>query len=550
MTLVSPCLRSIRSIAVALACIASTPAFSAGACGKLEVQQYEASNQEYLRPSGPKGSLKFVEKAASGANAGRWFVDEAGTRWLIKTDHIHPELQSGAEAVSSVIYRYLGYDAACSIVLNASKGNRVSATRTLGENLKGSTLQKGFNDKYFRQLQYVAAYLKDWDRLRLGPNNFDLGNGEFAMFDFGGTLGSRAQGEHKPGPIVSDALGAIESDKSFEDIVGGFRVDWLPAEHPWRRGLSSADAKDLLRKFNYLTDSALTAAVRQARYSDPADATKLIDILIARRNAMIVGLERFIAEDHAGLKPTAAGPPLDVLVPSPGELDLRFVINFYDQSGYRKHQVLAKRFEESYSALAIRFRQDGSVSWNKGVAFERKLGSGSNGEVFLGKDGAVYKFAAEPKKAPALQMELFVNADLKANYERYGIRVDEILESGDNGVYLKKRFYDSNQLGHKIKNLSEVQIKALNRLYDGAVRYADERGVGLDIKSENLWWDGEAWVLIDCGPRLGYRPFGYTSDTGSFARYLNWWNAGKGAPLSPDGHSKTIEEAIAGLAGY
>lgn len=523
-------------------------AYGATTCQAIEAKEYEASHQDVLRPRVPKGKLKFVEKAASGANEGGWYVDQIGERWLIKADRIHPELQSGAEVVSSIIYRYLGYAAASSVILTTPDGRRVSATRSLGEGLKGTTLQEGFTDRYFRQLRYFAAYLKDWDRLRLGPNNFDLGGGRFAMFDFGGTLGSRAQGEHKPGAVLSRALGAIEGDWSFDQIVSDFRVDWLPKGHAWQQELTLADAKDLVRKFLYLTDNALSAAVHAARYSNPEDSAKLRDVLVARRDAMIKGLERFIAQSGAARFSTGESDSMEAGPKPPlGELDLRFVVEFYERSGYRKHQVLAPQFEASYQALNIEFHADGSCSWNKDVTFERQLGSGSNGEVFLGKDGAVYKLAAEAKKAPALQMEQFVNADLKANYDRFGIRVDEILEAGDNGAYLKKRYYDPRQLGHNIGRHSDIQIKALRRLFNGAVRYAKERGIGLDIKSENLWWNGEEWVLIDCGPRLGFRPFGYTLDIGSFDRFLQWWNAGQGAPLSPDGRSKTIDKALADL---
>ncbi len=538
------CATRIGIIAL-LFCVLYPIAATANDCVALDVQEYFDRNFALTKPRGPHGRLSFVEPAGHGSTGARWYVDESGVRWLVKLDPVHPELQTGAEVVSSIIYRYLGYRAAKSVVL--AKGKiRASATASLGSNLKTSTLVSGFRDREFRQLRYFAAFLKDWDRLRVGPNNFDLGQGQFAMFDFGGTLGARAQGEHKPGVVVSQAIGAIEGDLSLEQIVGSYRVDWLPEGHPWRQRLSIEDARDLLKRFTYLTDAVLDAAVEQAHYSQPSDSERLSLILKNRRDAMMRGLENFIGE--------SAYEPVNHPVATnadhatkPAAFNLVSMLKFYHAAGYRSHQEIDPRYIQSFQELGIYFRDDGDVRWNRSLKFAKQLGVGSNGVVMLGMDGAVYKFAMSPKKAPALQVEYFVNRDLARHYDRYGIRGDTIHEAGPNGVYLKKQFYDARSFGHAMDHLSPEQLLALRRLYDGAVRYAQERGIGLDIKAENLWWSGTEWILIDCGPRLGYRPFGYTIDMGGFERYLRWWNAGKGAPLNSEGRSRTIEEALAQL---
>ncbi|TWW09452.1 hypothetical protein E3A20_14210, partial [Planctomyces bekefii] len=135
---------------------------------------------------------------------------------------------------------------------------------------------------------------------------------KFAMFDFGGTLGAKAKGGPKPGTVENGAVGAIKANESFEKIMDSYRVDWLPEEHPWRQELSIEDMLALVRKFDYLTDSAIEAIVARAKYSNYKDYMAMEEILAARRDAMIKGLMTRIAAiqgSATGKKAGKGAPP-------------------------------------------------------------------------------------------------------------------------------------------------------------------------------------------------------------------------------------------------
>lgn len=275
------------------------------ACSTLAVTQYFQSHKNLIVADGPSGGLKTSTKASEGSQKGTWAKDSDGTYWFMKPDAGSAELQTAAEVISSSIYRYLGYTATEVSLVNFA-GKRHAAVKSLGNKIEKTALQKDVDDKYFRQLRGIASYLKDWDRLREGPNNADLGNGKYALFDFGGTLGSRAGGSPKPGETFSDAIGAFEANATYQDIIGSYRVNWLPNEHPWKQPFSKSDLRDLGRKFAYLTDAAIDLIVSQAKYSRSADAAYMKQALKSRRDAMIEGINQELGaspQQHALGKP-------------------------------------------------------------------------------------------------------------------------------------------------------------------------------------------------------------------------------------------------------
>lgn len=151
------------------------------------------------------------------------------------------------------------------------------------------------------------------------------------------------------------------------------------------------------------------------------------------------------------------------------------------------------------------------------------LGEGYSGEVILMKNGDVYKFPLEAQAGISLEVEYAVNRHLYNNFNHYEIKVDKIIERGENGLFLKKKLIEDDQMANVIlKNskLSKIQLKQLKKFFKNAKKYARETGIGLDLKSENLQWDGTDWVLFDTGPRTSYLPYGFTLDIDSFNDYL------------------------------
>ncbi len=259
-------------------------------CSALEADEYFSNHTSQIKVRGPSGYLEPSSKQAGGSQGGKWMKDQAGQYWLLKPDAGRKELQTSAEVISSAIYRYLGYSAT-EVAIITHEGVRYAAIKSLGSHIKTTNLQSIQGDKYFRQLHAFAAYLKDWDRLRDGPNNADLGHGKYALFDFGGTLGSRAGGASKPGETHSDAIGAFEADHSYRQIIDGYRVNWLPANHPWRQAMSVSDMQSVARRLSYLTDAAIDQIVELAEYSNPSDATYMKRALKKRRDSMLRGLK-------------------------------------------------------------------------------------------------------------------------------------------------------------------------------------------------------------------------------------------------------------------
>lgn len=143
-----------------------------------------------------------------------------------------------------------------------------------------------------RQMRVVAAYLKDWDRLGNPENNRNMPDGSLVIFDFGGTLGSRAQGRHKPGQIFSDAIGNFEATTDVNIIYGSFEIQ-TSASHPWMK-ITQGDVQRVIEKFKMLTNEKITEIVKSAQYSDPRDEGYMIQALEARRDGIITKLITFL----------------------------------------------------------------------------------------------------------------------------------------------------------------------------------------------------------------------------------------------------------------
>jgi hypothetical protein len=233
--------------------------------------------------NGPRGDLISVGKVGAGFTKGVWHLDENNILWFIKKDVHYNELQTSAEVISSNIYRFFGYDTPETVKL-IKNGVHYAAVKNAGEN-HIETDFTDMNTSKVRQMRVIAAYLKDWDRLANPNNNLLKSDGNFTLLDFGGTLGARARGMHKPGSIFSDAIGNFEATENIDVIFGSYNVQ-ASAKHPWNN-LTRTDFQEIIEKFRQLTDAKIESIVDEAGYSNPADRNYMVQALKMRRNGII-----------------------------------------------------------------------------------------------------------------------------------------------------------------------------------------------------------------------------------------------------------------------
>lgn len=103
--------------------------------------------------------------------------------------------------------------------------------------------------------------------------------------DFGGTLGSRALGRHKPGQVFSDAIGSFEATSDINTIYSTFGVQASP-NHPWMM-ITRTDADAVIQKFRLLSDEKIEGIVTSAKYSNQADYNYMVQALKLRRDGII-----------------------------------------------------------------------------------------------------------------------------------------------------------------------------------------------------------------------------------------------------------------------
>jgi hypothetical protein len=246
--------------------------------------------QAYRPPIGTLSKLgrSFGESEMRGSTMPNWWIDEKGVNWLLKEDIVYPELQTAAEVISSSIYRHLGINAPEAHIINID-GKRYAAIRSLGKDLMASTLEKNQSSKW-KQVFFIAALLKDYDRIYSAKNNFELNYDEFAIFDFGGTLGSKARGEHKkvwPGwEVHSDATGMFENTQDIEVVFTWFKDRFKPLGHAWNN-VTKEDALSAVKNFKNLTDEDIERFVKRAHYTKKSDQDFMISALKNRRDSMI-----------------------------------------------------------------------------------------------------------------------------------------------------------------------------------------------------------------------------------------------------------------------
>lgn len=226
------------------------------------------------------------------APKGTFFKDERGHIWYLKKAFGYPELQTAAEVISSEVYRYLGYLAPETHIV-VHDGVRFSASRLLPKGKDVTFKDEMPNTSQTRAMRVVAAFLKDWDRLTLEPNNRLFADGSFGVSNFTGALDSRTRSQSTRGNLVGDVLSSFGESSDIAEVFGSYRVDQLTENHPWRQ-FSLADAGFAIEMFRTLDRKKITEIVDKASFSDRRNRLKMIEALSSRRNTIMDQLRWYI----------------------------------------------------------------------------------------------------------------------------------------------------------------------------------------------------------------------------------------------------------------
>lgn len=279
---------------------------------------HSANSESILAIKGPPvGVLVPIDNwpQSRGSQRGQFYKDEKGEIWFLKKDIKHTELQTSAEVISAWIYRHFNYAAPETYIVTLH-GIRYSASRILPPGKDTNLRDDMPNTPHYRAMRVVAAFLKDWDRTR-SLNNRIYTDGSVASYDFGGTLGARAEGEIKPGVIFSEAIGSFGSPKTYEiygkkssqswnrqwlgehpmkELFDSYNVDRLATGHPWK-SLTLNDVRLILEYFRTLDTEKIIEIVDRAQYSNRRDQLQMIESLIVRRNAFLEYLLDYLGDN-------------------------------------------------------------------------------------------------------------------------------------------------------------------------------------------------------------------------------------------------------------
>ncbi|GEM_PF-5187359 len=233
---------------------------------------------------GISGQLCACARPGGGSTGGRWFQDDDGTPWFLKSDPYHASLQSSAEVVSARVLATLGYPVPETHKLVVGEVH-LSAARDVGEAI-ATTHFETLHVPAVRELRVFAAYLRDWDRIApRSTNNLVHADGQITLIDFGGSLGARALGRHKPGPVSHKAIGCFPASRDIREIWGGFQFE-TRADHPWL-ALGPTDIDAALTKLARLDDQTLEEIVGLAAYPDQVAHATMVSALGTRRDTLV-----------------------------------------------------------------------------------------------------------------------------------------------------------------------------------------------------------------------------------------------------------------------
>lgn len=202
------------------------------------------------------------------------------------------------------------------------------------------------------------------------------------------------------------------------------------------------------------------------------------------------------------------------------ELDINELIDIYNTYSYRYKEFLKKEIDE--------------IELNKkynSYKFNKKIGEGWNARVYdiNNRKDLVIKILKLTKESngTSLLIEFFISKLLK----NFNIKVGKINFIHPLYIFLIKKKYDNKYFGNKIRVLTNIQKRKLKEIFYKSIEFSKKTNIGLDLKSDNLFWDERKreWILIDCGPRIEYKPFGFSLDLLNkndepFELYLKIWH--------------------------
>lgn len=158
------------------------------------------------------------------------------------------------------------------------------------------------------------------------------------------------------------------------------------------------------------------------------------------------------------------------------------------------------------------------------------IGKGYRGNIWKNLNNQVFKVARKVKDTKSLLAEYLVNQHLKKEMSVYNIHTDNIVKHHPDFIFLEKELIPNRVIAKNLlkvdQKLSKIQYEKLQQLFENAKKYAKNTGIGLDLKSSNLYWNIKLqdWVIFDLGPRFSYLPYGFTKDIQSFSDYLKIWS--------------------------
>jgi len=275
----------------------------------------------------PKSPWKVVTRRPETKNKLASFIgrDGTGRTFLVKLgDRDHPEANSAAAVITARVLYLLGYHVPANTVVTIAgtgvcefDGRRAEASLFIDDNVLGFfKFDKLRYRREMRALRLVAAWLDDLDRCAGNTLAvFRSGRTWYYLIDFDSSLGLWQGRPKQPwrgyryawDPNWSACnlmtLGGMERqmikhDKPFSAAVGIFYADdfdplaWKQCQpNSAFRFMTREDAKWMAGKIARITPQQILAIVKAARYSGARDERHVYDMLMARREKILLLLD-------------------------------------------------------------------------------------------------------------------------------------------------------------------------------------------------------------------------------------------------------------------
>jgi len=184
---------------------------------------------------------------------------------------------------------------------------------------------------------------------------------------------------------------------------------------------------------------------------------------------------------------------------------------------------------QSQTAILKKLRKEIRSGWitvnGEGLKIRKKLDEGVRAEVFDLGDGLILKVPFEADDMRYIVVEAMVAERLAAEASSYGIKTLPTIAVGEEGSFLIRRQLPAESLGQNVSKspLNTEQLSQLKNIFESTRRFAEDTGVGLDIKYDNLAWEDGGWILFDAGPRTTFGPYAFSLDIPDFETFYKLW---------------------------